>query len=91
MRRCQDIKGGIRTWPPGLKILPLSTPPAVYSETLFFKEHHGLLDGNPCSPSSEIHVIISQLSSLKDLCDRYDFIYKSIKPFPEVTELEESM
>jgi hypothetical protein len=50
-----------------------------------------LLDGNPCSPSSEIHVIISQLSSLKDLCDRYDFIYKSIKPFPEVTELEESM
>lgn len=76
MRWCQDIKGGIITWHPDLEVLPLPTPAAVYSEA-HFKEHQGLLDRNPCSPSSEVHVIISQLSSPKDLCDRYDFIIRA--------------
>lgn len=35
MRRCQDMKGGIRTWHPGLETLPLPTPASVYGETPF--------------------------------------------------------
>lgn len=63
MRWCQNIKGRIKTRCPGSEMLPLPTPPAVYSE--LFKEHHGMLERNPWSPSSEAHVIISQLSSLR--------------------------
>lgn len=62
MRWCQNIKGGIKTRCPGSERLPLPTPPAVYSE--LFKEHQRMLERNPWSPSSEVHVIISQLSSL---------------------------
>lgn len=32
---CQNIKGGIKMWCPGLEISPLPTLPEVYSETLF--------------------------------------------------------
>lgn len=36
-----------------------------------------MLDKNAWSPSSETHVIISQVSSLKDLFDRYVLIVKA--------------
>lgn len=36
-----------------------------------------MLDKSPWSPSSEAHVIISQVSSLKDLFNRYDFIMRA--------------